>query len=253
MKEGLSLTFLFLSFFSKIHVSPVKDQVIQLVNSIFSKKSWDSLAEAFSVASAAAALSNNRFHVPVLVNTQGPATVSHSQPTLQVELARRKSRLSSPLSFWTHIISDSQLLITDVLSRPLRSANVLLESAHAVPSKSVVLSQEPFTLKKYVCGKLKSSCLLLGFFGIATSDMIKTSFSVHSDVFELNFMAKQPPSGYYQFSVAVAGDSRLVANQVEVRSPLLQPQSQPPLLGGSVVSVDKKCQTCMSLTSTHEV
>lgn len=61
-----------------------QEQVIQLVNSIFSKKSWDSLAEAFSVASAAAALSNNRFHVPVIVNVQGPATVSHSQPTLQV-------------------------------------------------------------------------------------------------------------------------------------------------------------------------
>lgn len=63
-----------------------KDQVIQLVNSIFSKKSWDSLAEAFSVASAAAAISNNRFHVPVVVSAQGPATVSHSQPTLQVQI-----------------------------------------------------------------------------------------------------------------------------------------------------------------------
>lgn len=61
-----------------------QDQVIQLVNSIFSKKSWDSLAEAFSVASAAAALSNNRFHVPVIVSAHGPATVSHNQPTLQV-------------------------------------------------------------------------------------------------------------------------------------------------------------------------
>lgn len=61
-----------------------QDQVIQLVNSIFSKKSWDSLSEAFSVASAAAALSGNRFHVPVIVSAQGPATVSHSQPTLQV-------------------------------------------------------------------------------------------------------------------------------------------------------------------------
>lgn len=64
----------------------LQDQVIQLVNSIFSKKSWDSLAEAFSVASAAAAFSSNRFHVPVIVSAQGPATVSHSQPTLQVHL-----------------------------------------------------------------------------------------------------------------------------------------------------------------------
>lgn len=41
-------------------------------------------------------------------------------------------------------------------------------------------------------------------------------FSLHfSGVFELNFMANQPASGYYQFTVAVTGDSRLVANHVE--------------------------------------
>lgn len=74
-----------------------QDQVIQLVNSIFSKKSWDSLAEAFSVASAAAALSNNRFHVPVIVSAPGPATVSHSQPTLQVRIVGSPSG-STPLS-----------------------------------------------------------------------------------------------------------------------------------------------------------
>ncbi|KAI3370460.1 hypothetical protein L3Q82_025225 [Scortum barcoo] len=137
-----------------------QDQVIQLVNSIFSKKSWDSLSEAFSVASAAAALSNNRFHVPVIVSAQGPATVSHSQPTLQ-------------------------LLVTDVMSQPLASANVLVESAYAVASKSIILSQAPFTL--------------------------------NDGVFELNFMSSQPASGYYQFTVAVKGDSRLVANHVELK------------------------------------
>uniref|UniRef100_A0A8C8DPT8 Dolichyl-diphosphooligosaccharide--protein glycosyltransferase subunit 2 n=1 Tax=Oryzias sinensis TaxID=183150 RepID=A0A8C8DPT8_9TELE len=160
-EEGLEATALFvtaayaLSDHMDIEPPFKEDQVIQLVNSIFSKKSWDSLAEAFSVANAAAALSNNRFHVPVL---------------------------RSPEFLNSHV-SDLQLLVTDVLSRPLRSASVLLESAHAVPSKSVVLT--PFL-----------SC---------------------SDVFELNFMAKQPASGYYQFSVAVTGDSRLVANQVELK------------------------------------
>ena len=39
---------------------------------------------------------------------------------------------------------------------------------------------------------------------------------IFSGVFELNFMASQPASGYYQFTVAVTGDSRFVANQVEV-------------------------------------
>lgn len=38
----------------------------------------------------------------------------------------------------------------------------------------------------------------------------------HSGVFELNFMDNQPASGYYQFSVVIAGDSRFVANHVEV-------------------------------------
>ncbi|KAM7423154.1 hypothetical protein PAMA_010941 [Pampus argenteus] len=164
-EEGLEATAMFVTAAYSLsdHVDmepPLKDQVIQLVNSIFSKKSWDSLAEAFSVASAAAALSSNRFHVPVIVSAQGPATVSHSQPTLQ-------------------------LLVTDVLSQPLASANVLVESAHAVASKSVILSQAPFTL--------------------------------NDGVFELNFMSSQPASGYYQFTVAVKGDSRLVANHVELK------------------------------------
>lgn len=42
-------------------------------------------------------------------------------------------------------------------------------------------------------------------------------FLIFSGVFELNFMASQPASGYYQFTIAVTGDSRLVANRVEVR------------------------------------
>ncbi|XP_037534609.1 dolichyl-diphosphooligosaccharide--protein glycosyltransferase subunit 2 isoform X2 [Nematolebias whitei] len=165
-EEGLEATALFVTaaYALSDHVDiepPLKeDQVIQLVNSVFSKKSWDSLAEAFSVAGAAAALSSNRFHIPVMVSALGPATVSHSQPTLQ-------------------------LLITDVMSQPLTSANVHVESAYAVASKSAVLSQTPFTL--------------------------------NDGVFELNFMSDQPASGYYQFTVAVTGDSRLVANHVELK------------------------------------
>ncbi|XP_014842853.1 PREDICTED: dolichyl-diphosphooligosaccharide--protein glycosyltransferase subunit 2 isoform X1 [Poecilia mexicana] len=165
-EEGLEATALFVAaaYGLSDHVDmepPLKeDQVIQLVNSIFSKKSWDSLSEAFSVASAAAALSNNRFHVPVVVSAQGPATVSHNQPTLQ-------------------------LLVTDVMSQPLASASVLVESAYAVASKTAVLNQAPFT---------------------------------HNDgVFELNFMSSQPPSGYYQFTIGVTGDSRLVANHIELK------------------------------------
>ncbi|XP_034023387.1 dolichyl-diphosphooligosaccharide--protein glycosyltransferase subunit 2 [Thalassophryne amazonica] len=165
-EEGLEATASFVaaaySLSDHVEIAPPlkEDQVIQLVNSIFSKKSWDSLAEAFSVACAAAALSNNRFHVPVVISAQGPATVSHSQPMLQ-------------------------LLVTDVMSQPLTLANVLVESAYAVASKSTVLSQAPFSL--------------------------------NDGVFELDFMSKQPASGYYQFTVAVTGDSRLVANHVELK------------------------------------
>ncbi|XP_056294231.1 dolichyl-diphosphooligosaccharide--protein glycosyltransferase subunit 2 isoform X2 [Pseudoliparis swirei] len=165
-EEGLEATALFVTAAYSLsdHVDmepPLKeDQVIQLVNSIFSKKSWDSLAEAFSVASAASALSNNRFHVPVIVSAAGPATVSHSQPTLQ-------------------------LLVTDVMSQPLALANVVVESAYNVASKSVILSH--------------------------------TSFTLNDGVFELNFMSSRPPSGYYQFTVAVTGDTRFVANHVELK------------------------------------
>ncbi|KAF4093891.1 hypothetical protein AMELA_G00006710 [Ameiurus melas] len=109
---------------------------------------------------APAALSNNRFHMPVIINALGSAAVSHSQPLLQLQ-------------------------VTDVLCQPLSSANVLVESATSVSSKAVVLSQTPFTL--------------------------------HDDIFELNFMAGQPASGYYQFSIAVTGDSRLVANQIDLK------------------------------------
>lgn len=36
------------------------------------------------------------------------------------------------------------------MSQPLTSANVLVESAYAVASKSIILSQAPFTLNEYV-------------------------------------------------------------------------------------------------------
>uniref|UniRef100_A0A6Q2WU70 Dolichyl-diphosphooligosaccharide--protein glycosyltransferase subunit 2 n=1 Tax=Esox lucius TaxID=8010 RepID=A0A6Q2WU70_ESOLU len=153
-EEGLEATALFVTaaYALSDHVEtepPLKeDQVIQLVNSVFSKKSWDSLSEAFSVACAAAALSENRFHVPVVVSTQGPATVSHSQPVLQVHSA---------------------------VTWLLKAAGLLCFSSALQPA--------PF----------------------------------HHGVFQLNFMASQPASGYYQFSVAVSGDSRLVANQVELK------------------------------------
>lgn len=141
--------------------SSLQDQVIQLVNSIFSRKSWDSLAEAFSVACAAAALSNNRFHVPVVVTPQGPPTVSHSQPSLQVcRSAHCHRQLLVTTGANVTYVCFPQLLVTDVMSQPLTSASVLAESAVAVTSKSVVLSHAPFALNEYV---MFVACLLQEF------------------------------------------------------------------------------------------
>lgn len=61
-----------------------QDQVIQLMNAIFSKKNFDTLSEAFSVACAAGSLSQNRYHLPVVIVPEGPAAVSHHQPVLRV-------------------------------------------------------------------------------------------------------------------------------------------------------------------------
>lgn len=141
--------------------SSLQDQVIQLVNSIFSRKSWDSLAEAFSVACAAAALSNNHFHVPVVVTPQGPPTVSHSQPSLQVcRSAHCHRHLLVTTGTNVTYVCFPQLLVTDVMSQPLTSASVLAESAVAVTSKSVVLSHAPFALNEYV---IFVACLLQEF------------------------------------------------------------------------------------------
>lgn len=61
-----------------------QDQVIQLMNTVFSKKNFESLSEAFSVASAAAALSQNRYHIPVVVVPEGSASDTHEQAILRV-------------------------------------------------------------------------------------------------------------------------------------------------------------------------
>ncbi|PNJ57722.1 RPN2 isoform 5, partial [Pongo abelii] len=84
-EEGLETTALFVAATYKLmdHVgtepSIKEDQVIQLMNAIFSKKNFESLSEAFSVASVAAVLSHNRYHVPVVVVPEGSASDTHEQ------------------------------------------------------------------------------------------------------------------------------------------------------------------------------
>ena len=62
----------------------LQDQVIQLMNAIFSKKNFESLPEAFSVASAAAALAEKRYHVPVVVAPEGSPSYTQEQAVLRV-------------------------------------------------------------------------------------------------------------------------------------------------------------------------
>ncbi|EPY78310.1 dolichyl-diphosphooligosaccharide--protein glycosyltransferase subunit 2 precursor, partial [Camelus ferus] len=129
-EEGLETTALFVAATYKLmdHVGtepsikevPVyaADQVIQLMNAIFSKKNFESLSEAFSVASAAAALSQNHYHVPVVVVPEGSPSDTHEQAILRV---------------------------TNVLSQPLTQATVKLEHAKSVASRATVLQKTSFT------------------------------------------------------------------------------------------------------------
>ncbi|XP_045218889.1 dolichyl-diphosphooligosaccharide--protein glycosyltransferase subunit 2 isoform X4 [Macaca fascicularis] len=125
-EEGLETTALFVAATYKLmdHVgtepSIKEDQVIQLMNAIFSKKNFESLSEAFSVASAAAVLSHNRYHVPVVVVPEGSASDTHEQAILRLQ-------------------------VTNVLSQPLTQATVKLEHAKSVASRATVLQKTSFT------------------------------------------------------------------------------------------------------------
>ncbi|KAJ1096509.1 hypothetical protein NDU88_001649 [Pleurodeles waltl] len=108
-EEGLEATALFVAatYTLSDHVGmepPLKEyQIVHLVNAVFSKKNFENLAEAFGVACAAAALSQNNYHLPLIVVSDGPAVVSHKHPILR-------------------------LRVTDVLSQPLTQANCSMQS-----------------------------------------------------------------------------------------------------------------------------
>ncbi|XP_040186474.1 dolichyl-diphosphooligosaccharide--protein glycosyltransferase subunit 2 isoform X2 [Rana temporaria] len=165
-EEGLEATALFVaatySLSDHVGMEPAlkEEQIVQLVNAIFSRKNFDSLSEAFSVAFAASALSHNRYHLPLIVVPDGPAAVSHKQPLLK-------------------------LLVTNVLSQPLTEAKVTVNQAKSSSTKATILQH--------------------------------ASFAVAGDLFELNFMDSKPASGYYDFAISVEGDSRYMANQVELK------------------------------------
>ncbi|XP_069744133.1 dolichyl-diphosphooligosaccharide--protein glycosyltransferase subunit 2 [Narcine bancroftii] len=165
-EEGLETTAMFvaavyeLSDHAGMEPAIKEDQVIQLVNAIFSKKYYASLSEAFTIANAAAALSQNHFHIPVIVLPEGLASISHKKTNLKLH-------------------------VMNVMSQSLTSADVHLEYAKSVLTKSIILQQSSFALK--------------------------------GDLFELNFMEAKPPSGYYDFSIVVEGDNRFVGNHVELK------------------------------------
>ncbi|XP_034269800.1 dolichyl-diphosphooligosaccharide--protein glycosyltransferase subunit 2 isoform X1 [Pantherophis guttatus] len=165
-EEGLEATALFVAATYRLsdHVGTEpaikEDQLILLMNAVFSKKNFEILSEAFSVACAAASLSQNRYHLPVIAVTEGPAAVSHHQPILTLK-------------------------VTNVMSQPLTQATVTLDHVKSVATKATVLQQ--------------------------------STFSLSGDVFELNFMSVKPASGYYDFTISINGDSRFIANKVELK------------------------------------
>ncbi|KAM4691810.1 dolichyl-diphosphooligosaccharide--protein glycosyltransferase subunit 2 [Rhinophrynus dorsalis] len=165
-EEGLEATALFVAatyrLSDHVGIEPAlkEDQIVQLMNAIFSRKNFDSLPESFSVAMAASALSHNRYHIPLVVVPDGPAAVSHKQPQLR-------------------------LRVTNVLSQALMEAKVKVSQAKSCSTKAVVLQQ--------------------------------AAFSASGNTFELNFLVAKPASGYYDFSIIVEGDSRYLANQVELK------------------------------------
>ncbi|POI26056.1 hypothetical protein CIB84_010194 [Bambusicola thoracicus] len=126
-EEGIETTALFVAAAYKLsdHVGTEpamkEEQIIQLINAIFSKKNFETLSEAFSVARAAGSLSHNRYHLPVIIVPDGPAAVSHHQPVLRLQ-------------------------VTNVMSKPLTQASVKLDYAKSASTKATVLQQTPFAL-----------------------------------------------------------------------------------------------------------
>ncbi|XP_032897560.1 dolichyl-diphosphooligosaccharide--protein glycosyltransferase subunit 2 isoform X1 [Amblyraja radiata] len=126
-EEGLETTAMFVAATYKLSdhagMEPAikEDQVIQLVNAIFSKKYYATLSEAFSIAYAAAALSQNHYHIPVIVVPEGLASVSHKNNNLK-------------------------LRVMNVMSQSLTSADVQLEYAKSALTKNTILQQSSFAL-----------------------------------------------------------------------------------------------------------
>uniref|UniRef100_A0A8C4NHP5 Dolichyl-diphosphooligosaccharide--protein glycosyltransferase subunit 2 n=1 Tax=Eptatretus burgeri TaxID=7764 RepID=A0A8C4NHP5_EPTBU len=165
-EEGVEATALFIAAAYELanHIGadpPIKqDQLLQFANAILVRKSHSSLSEASAVARAAGALSNNRFHVPVVVRSDGSAAMSRVRPSLR-------------------------LRVTDVLSRPLPKAELILERAREAVSRKTVLSQ--------------------------------VAFSASGDMHEFDFLQANPQRGYFDLSLVVEGDGSFIGKEVEMR------------------------------------
>uniref|UniRef100_UPI00358F6FD9 dolichyl-diphosphooligosaccharide--protein glycosyltransferase subunit 2 isoform X3 n=1 Tax=Myxine glutinosa TaxID=7769 RepID=UPI00358F6FD9 len=165
-EEGVQATALFIVAAYELanHIGadpPIKqDQLLQFANAILVRKSHSSLSEASAVARAAGVLSNNRFHVPVVVRSDGSAAMSRARPSLR-------------------------LRVTDVLSRPLPKAELILERAREAVSRKTVLSQ--------------------------------VAFSISGDVHEFDFLQANPQRGYFDLSLVVEGEASFIGKEVEMR------------------------------------
>uniref|UniRef100_A0A8C4NN16 Dolichyl-diphosphooligosaccharide--protein glycosyltransferase subunit 2 n=1 Tax=Eptatretus burgeri TaxID=7764 RepID=A0A8C4NN16_EPTBU len=206
-EEGVEATALFIAAAYELanHIGadpPIKqDQLLQFANAILVRKSHSSLSEASAVARAAGALSNNRFHVPVVVRSDGSAAMSRVRPSLRVRTAFLPVShifpsllLFSKEDYFDVGYSSSpymipfcfhQLRVTDVLSRPLPKAELILERAREAVSRKTVLSQ--------------------------------VAFSASGDMHEFDFLQANPQRGYFDLSLVVEGDGSFIGKEVEMR------------------------------------
>nr|CAG4643161.1 EOG090X04WQ [Ilyocryptus agilis] len=160
---GLSVTALVISGAYHLaktadRVPPItKDQANKLAEYFVSRKSVQTVKGAHSLLEVASIFADNAFHIPVAITLASKAAVSKSEPKFQVK-------------------------VTDIMGKPLKSLNVVADSATRILDDAVVLSQKQLILK--------------------------------DDTFELDLMSTNPGKGVYRvaLSASASDDSRLVGN-----------------------------------------
>ncbi|KAK2508204.1 hypothetical protein MC885_008630, partial [Smutsia gigantea] len=99
--------------------NPKGDQVIQLMNVILNKKSPESLSEVLIVASAAAALSQNCSHMPVVVMHKGSPSDTHEQAILLLTQATVKLEHAKSVASTATVLQKTSFTPDPTLPSPM--------------------------------------------------------------------------------------------------------------------------------------